>query len=149
MMILLVWTLQQNYLVKSELLSQCLQNRTSDSVDNYTTTEGTNGTSDQTELRNEGSAENDEAELPGGECIAEQDVPTRPRRQRRPPQILTYNSLGNPQYQCVQPVVGSSSVNPIQASVAAAIHPGAPFISGCRYAVCNRPTTRGHERNLI
>ena len=81
--------------MKSELLSQCLQNRTSDSVDNYTTTEGTNGTSDQTEPANEGSAENDEAGLSGGECVAEQDVLTWPQRQRRPPQSLTYNSLGN------------------------------------------------------
>ena len=95
----------------------------SDSVENHTTTEGTNWTSDQTEPANEGSAENDEAELSAGEYIAEQDVPTRPQRQRRSPQILTYNSLGNPQYQCVQPVVDSSSVNPIQASVVAAIDP--------------------------
>ena len=57
------------------------QDLPSDSVDNHTTTEGTNGTSDQREPANEGSAENDEAELSGGECIAEQDVPTRPQRQ--------------------------------------------------------------------
>ena len=72
------------------------QDLPSDSIENHATTEGTNGTSDQTEPANEGSAENDEAELSGGECIAEQDIPTRPQRQRRSPQILTYNSLGKP-----------------------------------------------------
>ena len=61
------------------------QDLPSDSVENHTATEGTNGTSNQPEPANEGSAENDEAELSGGECIAEQDVPTQPQRQRRPP----------------------------------------------------------------
>ena len=49
------------------------------SVENHATTEGTNGPSD------EGSAENDETEQSEGEDIAEQDVRTRPQRQRRPP----------------------------------------------------------------
>ena len=70
----------------------------SDSVENHATTVGTNGTSVQTEPANEGRAENDEVELSGEEYIAELDVPTRPQRQGRPPQILTYNSLGNPRY---------------------------------------------------
>ena len=50
------------------------QDLPSDSVENHTTMESTNGTSDQMELANEGSAENDEAELSGGEYIAELDV---------------------------------------------------------------------------
>ena len=49
----------------------------------------------------------------------------------------------------VESVVGSSSVNPIQVAVAAAIHPGASFISGCGHAVYNLPATRGHERDFI
>ena len=52
---------------------------------------------------------------------AEQDMPTRPQRQRRPPQILTHNSLGNPQYQYVESGVRCLSINPIQASARAAI----------------------------
>lgn len=99
----------------------------SDSVENHAITEGTNGPSDEVELANEGSADNDETEQSEGEDIAEQDVPTLPQRQRRPPQILSYNSLGNPQYQCVEPVVSSSFVNSIQAPAAAAIHPGKPL----------------------
>ena len=83
--------------------------------------------SDEMEPANQGSAENDETEKSKGEDIAEHDVPSRPQRQRRPPQILTYNSLGNPQYQSVEPVFSRSFVNPIQAPVAAAIHPGAPL----------------------
>ena len=101
------------------------QDLPSDSVENHAATKGTNGTSDETESANEGSAENDETEPSGEEDNASQDVPTRPQRQRRPPQILTYNSLGNPQYQYVEPVVRCLSVNPIEASVAAAIQPGA------------------------
>ena len=89
--------------------------------------EGNNGPTDEMEPANHGSAENDETEQSEGEDIAEQDVLTRPQRQRRPPQILTYNPLGNPQYQSVEPVVSSSFVNPIQAPVVAAIHPGAPL----------------------
>ena len=126
------------------------QDLPSDSIESHATTEGSNGPSDEMEPANQGSAENDETEQSEGEDIAEQDVPTRPQRQRRPPQILTYDSLGNPQYQCVEPVVSSSFVNSIQAPVAAAIHPGAPlFISGCGHAAYNLPTTRGHERNFI
>ena len=64
----------------------------SDSVENHAATEGTNGTSDEMESENEGSAGNDETEPSGKEDNAEQEVPTRPQRQR-PPQILTYNSL--------------------------------------------------------
>ena len=41
------------------------QDLPSDSVENHTTTESTNGTSDQTEPANEGRAENDEADYPG------------------------------------------------------------------------------------
>ena len=99
----------------------------SDSVENHVTTEGTNGPSDETEPGNEGTAGNDETEQSEEEDIAEQDATTRPQRQRRPPQILTYNSLGNPQYQCVEPVVSSLFVNSIQASAAAAIYPGPPL----------------------
>jgi len=101
------------------------QDLPSDSVESHATTEGNNGPSDEMEPANQGSAENDETEQSEGENIAEQDLPTRPQRQTRPPQILTYNSLGNPKYQCVEPVVSSSFVNSIQAPVAAAIHPGA------------------------
>ena len=99
----------------------------SDSVENHVTTEGTNGPSDETEPGNEGTAGNDETEQSEEEDIAEQDATTRPQRQRRPPQILTYNSLGNPQYQCVEPVVSSLFVNSIQAPAAAAIYPGPPL----------------------
>ena len=107
------------------------QDLPSDSVENHATTEGTNSTSDETESTNEGSAENDETEPSGEEDIAEQDVQTRPQRQRRPPQILTYNSMGILQYQCVEPVVRCLSVNPTQASVAAAIQPlSAPLFLG-------------------
>lgn len=73
---------------------------------------------------NEGSADNDGS---GGEDIAEQDMWTRPQRQRRPPQILTYNSLGNPQYQSAEPVFSSSRVNAIQTPAITAIHPGIPL----------------------
>lgn len=38
-------------------------------------------------------------EEPPGEIAPEQNVSTRPQRQSRPPQILTYSSLGNPGYQ--------------------------------------------------
>ena len=103
------------------------QDLPSDSVQNHVTTEGTNGPSDEMEPENEGSTENDETEQSEEEDIAEQDAPTRPQRQRRPPQILTYNSLGNPQYQCVEPVVSSSFVNSVQAPAAAAIYPGTPL----------------------
>ena len=103
------------------------QDLPSDSVESHATTEGNNGPSDEMEPAKLGSAENDETEQSEAEDIAEQDVPTRPQHQRRPPQILTYNSLGNPQYQSVEPVVSRSFVNPIQAPVAAAIHPGAPL----------------------
>ncbi|KAK2564655.1 hypothetical protein P5673_012136 [Acropora cervicornis] len=102
------------------------QDLPSDSVENHAATESTNGTSDEMESADEERAENDETEPSGEEDNAEQDVPTRPQRQRRPPQILTHNSLGNPQYQYVEPV-RCLSVNPIQASVAAAIQPGAPL----------------------
>lgn len=103
------------------------QDLPSDLVENHATTDGTNGPSDETEPANEGSAENDETEQSEGEDIAEQDVPIRLQRQRRPPQILTYNSLGNPQYQCVEQVVSSTFLISIQAPVAAAIHPGTPL----------------------
>ena len=103
------------------------QDLPSDSVESHATTEGNNRPSDEMEPANQGSAEKDETEQSDGEDSAEQDVPSRPQRQRRPPQILAYNSLGNPQYQSVEPVVSGSFVNPIQAPVAAAIHPGAPF----------------------
>ena len=66
--------------------------------------------------------ENQESEV---EDSTEQDVLTRQQRKRRPPPNLIYNSLGNPQYQCVEPVVSSSFVNSIQAPATAAIHPGA------------------------
>ena len=102
------------------------QDLPSDSVENHAATESTNGTSDETESADEERAENDETEPSGEDDNAEQDVPTRPQRQRRPPQILTYNSLGNPLYQYVEPV-RCLSANPIQASVAAAIQPGAPL----------------------
>ena len=97
------------------------------SVENHATTEDTNGPSDEMQPANEGSAENDETEQSEGEDIAEQDVRTRLQRQRRPPQILTYNTLGNPQYQCAEPVVSSSFVHSIQAPTTAAIHPGVPL----------------------
>ena len=71
----------------------------SDSVENQATSEGTNVPTDETQPANERSAGNDETEQPEGEDIAEQDVRTRPQRQRRPPPILTYISLENPQYQ--------------------------------------------------
>ena len=87
------------------------QDLPSDSVESYATTVGKNGPSDEMEPVNKGSAENDETEQSEGEDIAEQDVPTRPQRHSRPPQILTYKSLGNTQYQCVEPVVRSSFVN--------------------------------------
>ena len=48
----------------------------SDSVENCVVTEGTNGTSDEMEYANEGSAENDETEPSGEENNAEQEVPT-------------------------------------------------------------------------
>ena len=59
----------------------------SDPVENYATTEGTNGPSDEMQPANEGSAENNETEQSEGEDIAEQDVRTQPLRQRRPPQL--------------------------------------------------------------
>ena len=34
-----------------------------------------------------------------GEATSEQNVSSRPLRHRRPPQILTYSSLGKPEYQ--------------------------------------------------
>ena len=37
--------------------------------------------------------------------ITQESVSTRPQRQCRPPQIFTYNSLGNPEYQRVNPLV--------------------------------------------
>ena len=88
------------------------QDLPSDSVENHAATESTNGTSDETESTDEERAENDETEPSGEEDNAEQDAPTGPQRQRRLPQILTYNSLGNPQYQDVEPV-RCLSVNPI------------------------------------
>ena len=125
------------------------QDLPSDSVKNHATMEDTNSTSDETESANKGSATNDETEPSGKEDIAEQYVPTWPQCQRRPPQILTYNSLENPQYQCVEPVVRCLSINPIQASVTAAIHPRAPlYFLVCPWfvhAVYNLPSTRGHE----
>ena len=75
------------------------------SVENRATTEGTNGPSDEMQPANDRSAENDQTEESEGEDIAEEDVQTRPQHQRRPPQILTCNSMGNPQYQCVEPVI--------------------------------------------
>lgn len=65
----------------------------SDLVENHATTEGTDGTSDETEPANEGSAENDDTEESEEEDSVEKDVPTRPQRQRRSPKILTYNSF--------------------------------------------------------
>ncbi|PFX27046.1 Transposon Ty3-G Gag-Pol polyprotein [Stylophora pistillata] len=100
------------------------QDLPSESVEDYATTEGTNGPSGEMQVANEGSAGNDRSE---GEDIAEQDMWTRPQRQRRPPQILTYNPLGNPQYQSAEPVVSSSRVNSIQAPAMTAIHPGTPL----------------------
>ena len=111
------------------------QDLPSDSVENQAPMEGTNGQSDETQPANEGSAGNDETEPSEGEDIAEQDVWTRPQHQRRPPQILTYNSLGNPQYQCVEPLVSSSFVNAIQAPATAAIHPGVPLFF-CGWPCC-------------
>lgn len=96
----------------------------SESIEDSATTEGTNGPSSEIQLANEGSADNDGSE---GEDIAEQDMWTRPQRQRRPPQILTYNSLGNPQYQSAEPVFSSSRVNAIQTPAITAIHPGIPL----------------------
>ena len=97
------------------------------SVENHATTESTNKPSDEVQPANAGNAENDETEQSEGEDIAEQDVRTRPQRQRRPPQILTYNTLGNPQYQCAEPVASSLSVNSVQAPTTAAIHTGVPL----------------------
>ena len=77
----------------------------------------------EAQLANEGSAGKNETEQSENGAIPEQDVRTRPQRQRRPPQILTYNSLENPQYQCVEPVVSSSFVNSIQAPETAPIYP--------------------------
>ena len=37
--------------------------------------------------------------------ITEESVSTRPQRECRPPQIFIYNSLGNPEYQRVNPLV--------------------------------------------
>ena len=99
----------------------------SDIVESYATTVGNNGPSHEIEPANQGSAENDESEQSEREDIGEQDVPTRPQRHRRPPQILTYNSLGNPKSQCVEPVVRSSFVNSIQTPDAAVIQHGAPL----------------------
>lgn len=96
----------------------------SESIEDSATTEGTNGPSSEIQLANEGSADNDGSE---GEDIAEQDMWTRPQRQRRPPQILTYNSLGNPQYQSAEPGFSSSRVNAIQAPAITAIPPGTPL----------------------
>lgn len=103
------------------------QDLPSDSVKNQATTEGTNGSSGKTQLANEGSARNDETEQSEEEDIAEQDVRTRLQHQRTPPQIITYNSKGDPQYQSVEPVVSSSFVNFIQAPATAAIYPGVPL----------------------
>jgi len=61
------------------------------------------------QLENDGSAENDEIDQLEGEDIDEQDVRTRSQHQRRPQQILTYNSLGNPQYQRAEPEVSNHS----------------------------------------
>lgn len=92
-----------------------------ESVKNHAITEGSNGLSDKMEPANEGSTENDKTEQ------SEQDVPNRLQHQRRPPQILTYNFQGNPQYQCVETEVSSSFVKSIHAPAAAAIHPGKPL----------------------
>ena len=54
------------------------------------------------------SGEYDGSEQSEEEDVVEQNMPTRPQRLRRPPQVLTYNSLGNPQHQCVEPVVRST-----------------------------------------
>ena len=96
------------------------------------------------QLANEGRAGKNETEKSEDGAIAEQDVRTRPQRYRRPPQILTYNSLENPQYQCVEPVVSSSFVNSIQAPVKAPICPLFPPL-----LFYNLSTTRGHERKFI
>ena len=130
------------------------ENLPSHPAENYAPTEGTNGPSDEMQPANQRCAENDETEQSEGEDIAEQDVRTRaendeteqsegediaeqdlrtrPHRQRRPPQILTYNSLGNPQHRQAEPVVRSLFVNSIQAPTMTAVHPGAP----CYLWVC-------------
>ena len=81
----------------------------SDSVENHATMEGTIEPSDEIESAEEVGAEYDGAEQ--SEDIVEHNLPTRPQRQRRPPpQILTYNSLGNPQYQRVEPCSSEQSI---------------------------------------
>jgi len=99
------------------------------------------------------SAEYDEAGQSAGEENAEQNMPTRPQRQRRPPQILTYNSMGKPQYQRVEPVVSSSFVNSIQAPwmtpAAAAVHFGAPvyYCLASMFTACQ--LLEVHVENLV
>lgn len=88
------------------------------------------------------SAEYDEAGQPEGGGIAEQNMSTRPQRQRRPPQILAYNSLGNPQYQRVEPVMSGPLVNsthaPWMTPAAAAVHFEAPLYCWV-WPVCSQP----------
>lgn len=62
------------------------QDLPSDAVENQATTEGINRSSGKTQLANEGSAGNDEAEQSEEEDITEHNVKTRTQRQRSPPQ---------------------------------------------------------------
>ena len=94
------------------------QDLPSDSLENHAAAEGTNGTSDETESAKEGSAENDETEPSGEEDNAELDVPT---------QTSADLDLQFPGKSAI-PVVRCLSVNPIQASVAAAIQPGVSML---------------------
>ena len=66
-----------------------------DLVENHVITEDAIEPSDQMEHAEEVSAEYDEAGQSAGKENAEQNMPTWPQRQRRPPQILTYNSYNS------------------------------------------------------
>ena len=115
---------------EDESQSSGQEDEPSESIENDGTVEDTKGLFAETESI-EVSGEYDGSEQSEEEDVAEQNMPTRPQHERRPPQVLTYNFLGNPQYQCVEPVVRSTFVNSIQAPwlapTAAAVHLGAPF----------------------
>ncbi|KAJ7391100.1 hypothetical protein OS493_020124 [Desmophyllum pertusum] len=67
-----------------------------------------------------------DAEQSSDEDITEQNMSTRPQRQRRPPRILMYNSFGNPEYQCISPTVNSIQV-PWMTPPAVAVPFGTPI----------------------
>ncbi|CAH3139770.1 unnamed protein product, partial [Pocillopora meandrina] len=118
----------------------------SESIEDSATTEGTNGPSSEIQLANEGSADNDGSE---GEDIAEQDMWTRPQRQRRPPQILTYNPWEIHSTSRLSQYSAVHALTPFKLQLSQLFIREYPCISGCGHAVSNLSTTRGLERSLL